>query len=216
MVVCSDHGQTRVDESVRLEERYADLRVFAGRRSGDPSRSEIVITASNRAGMIYRLPDCTEDVRQLAERLDGFDGADVVLFREDGLAVARRDGEELRFGPNGDGWRLEGDGDLLDAERYPNGLERAWCALGCPNAGEVIVSAAEGVEFVDLGGQAHVGGGSHGSLLAGDSLVPMLFAGFEEPPLGVLPQTTDLAPLTLAHFGIDLPASMRARHSVGV
>jgi len=216
VVVCSDHGQTRVEKAVRLEERYADLRVLAGRRSGDPSRSEVAITASNRAGMIYRLPACHEDARQLAARLDGFNGADVVLFREDGFAVARREGEELRFAPNGGGWRLEGDGDLLDGDRYPNGLERAWCALACPNAGEVIVSAEEGVEFVDLGGQAHVGGGSHGSLLAGDSLVPMLAAGFDEPPLGVSPQTTDLAPLTLAHFGIDLPASMRARDRVGV
>jgi hypothetical protein len=44
----------------------------------------------------------------------------------------------------------------------------------------------------------------------------MLTAGFDEPPLGTSPQTTDLAPLTLAHFGIDRPASMRARDRVGV
>jgi len=166
--------------------------------------------------MIYRLPACPQDARQLAERLDGFDGADVVLFREEAVAVARREGEELRFAPNAGGWTLEGDGDLLDSDRYPNGLERAWCALACPNAGEVIVSAKEGVEFIDLGGQAHVGGGSHGSLLAGDSLVPMLAAGFDVAPLGPSPQTIDLAPLTLSHFGIDLPASMRARDRVGV
>ena len=40
-------------------------------------------------------------------------------------------------------------------------------------AGEVLVSATEGFEFSDLGGGDHVGGGSHGSLVAGDSEVPL-------------------------------------------
>ena len=33
-----------------------------------------------------------------------------------------------------------------------------------PNAGELIVSAAAGWEFADLGGRHHAGGGTHGSL----------------------------------------------------
>jgi len=37
------------------------------------------------------------------------------------------------------------------------------------NAGEVLVSAAPGWEFADLGGRHHAGGGSHGSLAATDS-----------------------------------------------
>ncbi len=39
-------------------------------------------------------------------------------------------------------------------------------------SGDVVVSAADGYEFADLGGRHHRGGGSHGSLLAGDSRVP--------------------------------------------
>jgi hypothetical protein len=75
----------------------------------------------------------------------------------------------------------------------------------------VIVSAASGWEFEDLGRRHHGGGGSHGSLLAGDSSVPMLTAGFGEHPLPENASVTDLAPLALAHFGVQPPPVMRAR-----
>ena len=85
VVVCSDHGQTRVRGGGTPRgavHRPPRLCRPLKRRS---LRSEVVITASNRAGMIYRLPACPQDARQLAERLDGFNGADVVLFREEGF-----------------------------------------------------------------------------------------------------------------------------------
>jgi hypothetical protein len=68
------------------------------------------------------------------------------------------------------------------------------------------VSAASGVEFADLGGRHHVGGGSHGSLLDGDSLVPMLVVGAAAPPSEI----AGVAPLVLRHFGIDAPSYARA------
>jgi hypothetical protein len=198
VVVCSDHGQTEIERLLRLQDSFPD----AG----------VVVAASNRAGMLYRLPDCRDPARGLAERLDEEPGADVVLFREDGAAVARRDGAELRFAPENGGWRLEGDPAVLDGQAYPNGLERAWRALACPNAGEVLVSATQGWELTDLGGRHHLGGGSHGSLLAGDSTVPLIAAGFDGPPFPPDPSVTDLAPLALAHFGLEPPASMRRAH----
>jgi len=210
IVVCSDHGQTAIERIARLHEVFAGLRVFTGRRGTDPAASEVVVTASNRSGMVYALD--SQPPRELAEMLDGSPGVDLVLFREDEEAVVRREREELRFAPDGGGWRLSGDEQLLDQATYPNGFERAWCALACPNAGEVIVSAAAGWEFEDLGRRHHVGGGSHGSLLAGDSIIPIVAAGFdEEVPLPEDPSVTDLAPLALAHFGVEPPASMRAR-----
>ncbi len=66
---------------------------------------------------------------------------------------------------------LDGDARVLD---HPDAVDRAVAAVRCPNAGEVVVSAADGWEFADLGGRHHLGGGSHGSLVAGDSLVPVL------------------------------------------
>jgi hypothetical protein len=197
IVVCSDHGQTPVERGVKLGSSLA--------LDGDG----VVVAASNRAGMIYRLPDYPAPVRELAERLDEDASADVVLFREDGFAAARRDGREFRFAPENGGWRSEGDAEVLDPERYPNGCERAWRALVCPNAGDVLVSAAEGHEFADLGGSHHAGGGSHGSLLAGDSTVPVILAGLERGSLGDEASVTDIAPLVLAHFGVDTPTSMR-------
>ena len=208
IVVCSDHGQTRVDGAATLADAYADLRIFTGRRSGSPDACDVAVAASNRYAMVYRLPGSRLDERTLAERLDGRDGVDVVVWREEGAAVARREREELRFAPADGSFRLEGDPDVLEAARYPNGVERAWRALACPRAGDVLVSAADGCEFADLGGRAHVGGGSHGSLVAGDSIIPLLAAGFEVSPFGPDPATADLAPLALRHLGIRPPSSM--------
>jgi hypothetical protein len=196
VVLCSDHGQTRVDRIVQLEESYADLRLF--RRRGNAASADVAVTASNRAAQVYRLPSCRESVRSLAERLDREAGAQIVLFREGGEAVARRDGEELRFSPGS----ASGDLSILD---HPNAHERAWAALANPNAGEILVSAAEGCEFADLGGRHHLGGGSHGSLVAGDSVVPVVTVGVEHDPVSI----TDLAPLCLAHLGVAPPAYAR-------
>jgi hypothetical protein len=72
----------------------------------------------------------------------------------------------------------------------------------------VLVSPPAGVELVDLGGRHHAGGGSHGSLTAGDSTVPVLAAGFDEPALPERSRTVDLAPLALRLLGIAPPPSM--------
>ncbi len=185
LVVCSDHGQTRVEQVATLQARFADV-------------EGALVLASNRAGQVYRLEGCREDAATLARRLDGDPSAEIVLFREADAAVARRDGEELRFAPAVGGWTLTGDAALLDG---PNAVERAWQALANPNAGEVLVSAAPGWEFTDLAGRHHAGGGSHGSLAAGDSEVPVLTIGVEGEPASI----TDLAPLALAHLGVERP-----------
>ena len=67
-----------------------------------------LVTASNRAAMVYRLPECGPDARALAERLDDEPSVGVALFREGSEAVARREREELRFSPGDDGWLLDG------------------------------------------------------------------------------------------------------------
>ena len=98
---------------------------------------------------------------------------------------------------------MEGDADLLPESEYPNALERIEGVLNCANAGDVVVSAALGYEFSDAGGGHHAGGGSHGSLHAADSLVPLITAGFDvRMKLPVQPSITDLTPITLRHFGV--------------
>ncbi len=134
-----------------------------------------LVTASNRAAMVY-----TAEPRLVAERLDGQPAAGIVLFEEDGRLVVRRDGDE--------------DESLLD--ELPDGHARAAAAVRNPNSGEVIVSAAAGWEFGDLAGRSHLGGGSHGSLDAADSEVPMLTVGLGPPPASI----TGIKRLVVDHF----------------
>jgi hypothetical protein len=75
----------------------------------------------------------------------------------------------------------------------------------------VIVSARLGDEFADAGGQHHAGGGSHGSLVAGDSFAPVVTVGLRAE----LRRITDIAPAVLAHFGVAVPESMEALVNVG-
>jgi predicted AlkP superfamily pyrophosphatase or phosphodiesterase len=185
VIVCSDHGQTKVEEVVSLQASFAG--------------ENVIVTASNRAGMVYG-----DDPGALARRLDGSPAAQVVLYREGDEAVARREGEELRFRPAASGWETSGDEALLD---QPDALERAWCALANPNAGELIVSPPPGVELVDLAGRSHLGGGSHGSLEAGDSVVPVLTVGLGD----ALPRRiVDIAALAMQHFGVEAGAAHAA------
>jgi hypothetical protein len=154
--------------------------------------------------MAYTLEGCRHEPRDLAQVLDGDPAVDVTLFREADEAVARREGEELRFAPAGTGFSTDGDPAVLD---HPDGLRRAWTALACPNAGELLVSATQGWEFTDLGGSHHLGGGSHGSLLAGDSEVPVIAAGLDELPARIV----DVAPAILRHFGVAPPRYAASR-----
>src|SRR5690348_5850598 len=182
VVLLSDHGQTAVDRAARLEEPFADL-------SG-----EVVVTGSNRTGQLYLLPNARVDAAALARRLDGFPAVDVTLRREGDEVVARRDGEDA-------------PAEKLD---HPDAAARARSALANPNAGELLVSAAEGWELVDLGGRHHASGGSHGSLVAGDSIVPLVTVGIEAEPRRI----TEVAPAVLEHFGVDVPGSMEATAGV--
>jgi predicted AlkP superfamily pyrophosphatase or phosphodiesterase len=164
VLVCSDHGQTHVTDALRLEEHV---------------HAAAIVTASNRAGMIY-----TDEPRVAAASVDGVDAVDAAFFLEDGHVVAIRDGDE--------------DPAILDA--YPLGRERVGAALRNPNAGDVLVSAAPGWELADLGGMHHAGGGSHGSLTAGDSEVPMLGIGIEPPA-----RTVDVKEAMLASVAAAVP-----------
>jgi hypothetical protein len=135
-------------------------------------------------------------------------------------AVVERAGRRLRFRPGqavedlrGGGWEIEGEEAALEAsvadgviasEAYPDPLGRVWSALSAPHAGDFVVSLEPGFEAVDWGRVSHAGGGSHGSLHAGDSLGPLLFVGCGPESADERAQWTlrDVAPVVLEHFGV--------------
>ncbi len=204
---------------------------IGGNGAADP---RIAVCPSQRAAMVYllgerRLAQLRSDVVRRALMLDG---VELVMWLErdaHGAAmegvIARPGVGELRFAPGGavgddrgGGWDVEGELGVLDAEvcdgllecpEHPDALGRAWSALACETSGDVLLSAAPGFEFLDWGGQAHVGGGSHGSLRGEDSLGALILCGVET--VGVLDgpdgepvqwSIRDVAPLVRGHFGL--------------
>jgi hypothetical protein len=155
------------------------------------------------------------------------EGIDFVAWRHGGEGIVRpgrayaEEGiGELRFSPGGDlrdlrggSWAVEGDERVLELDTsdgrvksgtYPNALERLWGALACPSSGDLLISATPGYEFVDWGGFAHVGGGSHGSLHRGDSLGTLIFCGTGPGSRDEREQWTiaDATPAIAQHFAL--------------
>jgi hypothetical protein len=94
------------------------------------------------------------------------------------------------------------DGALADGD-YPDALGRLWSALACPRAGDAVLSATPGYEFVDWGGSHHENGGSHGSLHRCDSLGVLLACGVDgAAPHPAQPHLRDVAPMIERHFGL--------------
>ncbi len=226
VIVTSDHSQAAVEQRIRLEHAFADFDVARpiASRSVAP---EVALSPAQRSAMIYALdPERREEVIERSlEVVSELDGVDLALRRLGDEAVVKSRRGELRFAPGGEledlrggRWSVEGDLATLRAEvqdgrflctEYPDPLARIWSALQCPTAGDVLLSAAPGYEFVDWGGADHVGGGSHGSLHRTDSLGALLWCGTGPDSRDARPQWSlrDVAPLVRAHFGLPLPAA---------
>ena len=195
------------------------------RQGGD----QIAVCPSQRAAMVYALARETRDAMRasVVARAGRIEGVELIAWLahdaheqpSEGV-ISRPDRGELRFAPGGDlrdargaAWHVEGELSVLDASvhggenalhtpSYPDALARLWSALTCPTSGEVLLSAAPGYEFLDWGGAAHVGGGSHGSLHACDSLGALVLCGIapiEEPAQWAI---RDVAPPIKRHFGL--------------
>jgi hypothetical protein len=226
VIVASDHSQAPVEQRIRLDQAFADFDVA----TPSPSRSigaEVALSPAQRSAMVYVLDD--DHRQQVIERsidtVCEVDGVDLVMTlsgerdSDTAEAVVRSRRGQLRFRAGGDlrdsrgeRWSVEGDLSVLRAElqdgrflstEYPDALARVWSALRCPHAGELLLSAAPGFEFVDWGGSDHVGGGSHGSLHRSDSLGALLWCGTGPATRNVRDQWSlrDIAPMVRRHFG---------------
>jgi hypothetical protein len=234
VIAMADHSQAPVTATIALQDELAELGVLGpvraseGASDGEP---RIAVCPSQRGAMVYALHESERDAMRasVAARALLIEGIDLVLWLERDAHDAPREGViaspqhgELRFAPGGPvvdprglSWSVDGalaaidatvqDGRLL-TPAYPDALARAWAALTCRSSGEVLLSAAPGFEFIDWGRQAHVGGGSHGSLHASDSLGALVLNGVALPePEPAQWAIRDIAALVLGHFG--LPAA---------
>jgi Type I phosphodiesterase / nucleotide pyrophosphatase len=234
VIAMADHSQAAIEGTIALQDELAELGVLGPVRSSGGSRAEeprIAVCPSQRAAMVYALHESERDAMRASveTRALAIDGIDLVMWLERDAHDAPREGVisspvhgELRFAPDGpcvdargESWSIEGalaavdatveDGQLRTPE-YPDALGRVWAALTCPTSGEVLLSAAPGREFIDWGRQAHVGGGSHGSLHACDSLGALILSGVQPPdPTPRQWAIRDVAPIIRGHFGVDGP-----------
>jgi hypothetical protein len=199
----------------------------AARARGEDA--QVAVCPNSRAAMVYVLDRERRHklLPRIEEELLDLDGVDVVLRmtdHPDGEAAIRgkRLGRvrELRVMPGGDledlrgeRWSVEGDLGLLALETrdgriasatYPDALGRVWAALRTRTAGEILLSAAPGYEFLDWGGAHHVGGGSHGSLHANDSLGSLIWCGTGPDSADAREQWSlrDIVPMVYDHFGL--------------
>jgi Type I phosphodiesterase / nucleotide pyrophosphatase len=227
VIVVADHAHGAIERSISLTDELSDYNILqpSGVR---PDAAEIAVCPAQRSAMIYLLGDAHLPTAEVVAKVRAIPGVDLTMWREasaDGLlAVLAGQRGELRFAP-GDGvadlrgrrWQIDGELAALDAriddgvfrsEHYPDVLGRAWDALACPTSGEILLSAAPAYEFCDWGGGHHVGGGSHGSLHASDSLAPLICTGLEGDPIHRDQWSIkDVAPLVLGHFGLR-PAAL--------
>jgi hypothetical protein len=229
VIAMADHSQAQITGTIALQDELAELGVLGPTRSPSSPRGEeprIAVCPSQRAAMVYALHESERDsMRALVEmRALDIEGVDLVMWLERDAHDAPREGVisssghgELRFAPGGSlqdprgrRWSVDGalaaidgaiDDGVLLTPSYPDALARVWSALTCPTSGEVLLSATPGYEFLDWGRQAHLGGGSHGSLHASDSLGALILSGIALPePEPDQWAIRDIAPLILRHF----------------
>jgi len=216
VIVVADHAHTLVERSISLGAQFADFDVRRPTDMRALEPSQIAICPAQRSAMIYVFSPATlERVLARAQRIDG---VEQVIWREGEEVCVARAGDQLRFAPGealedlrGRRWRVSGALEALDLRvthgvvrsvEFPDALGRVWDACACSSAGEVLLSAAEGVEFTDWGGADHVGGGSHGSLGAGDSHAPLIYCGVDGAPARAQWSIADVAPMIARHFNL--------------
>jgi hypothetical protein len=223
MIVVADHAHGAIERSISLADELSEFALLQPSDSR-PEDAEIALCPAQRSAMIYLLGDAEVRKAEIVAAARAIPGVDLVMWREASVggpvAVLAGLRGELRFAPGeqiadlrGRRWLLDGqlgtvdgriDGGAFRSDHYPDVLGRVWDALACPTSGEILLSAAPAYEFCDWGGGHHVGGGSHGSLHASDSLAPLICTGLEGDRIEREQWSIkDVAPLVLGHFGLS-------------
>jgi predicted AlkP superfamily pyrophosphatase or phosphodiesterase len=227
--------------AITLEELLDGL-PYAGLNRSWQGEEELILCPNMRSLQCYLRQPNGPLVDEVVTRLLADPRMDQVIWRADvanpgqpGYWVQTADRGRLRFWlaepetPQGmdawgGRWCWEGDLSAVDAQvdnagrltygDYPNAFERLLGVLESERAGQLWATARPGSEFRFSGSQVHVGGGSHASLHALDSVIPLIVAG--APPDLSLPahlRTVDVTPLCLSILGLTPPQPVGASHA---
>jgi hypothetical protein len=215
----------------RVLGEFKQADIGRGWRDGD----EVMICPNMRAAQLYVRVPTPEMIDRVARTCLVDSRVDLVMWRRSGDTSQQR---YTVLGPRGhlEFWRpqqdasasmaqdafgaewawtgdvetlqLQRDGRTVASQEYPNAFERIAGVLDAKNSGEIWVTAQPGCEFEVEGGDAHVGGGSHGALHALDSFSPVIVAGAPRK-LARAMRSVDIAPLCMEALGL------RMRYAVG-
>jgi predicted AlkP superfamily pyrophosphatase or phosphodiesterase len=156
VVVMADHSHAAVEQRIDL---FGALDQFdlTGPSAAKPKDGEIAVCPAQRSAMVYVLvPEARDQLMpRLLETCLRTDGVDLVIHREEGVAVIMRGDRALAFAPGEetsdvrDGeWVLRGDLGVLDgrvedgvfrSDTYPDALAGVWSALECPTSGDILL-----------------------------------------------------------------------------
>lgn len=229
LVLTGDHSQSdmladKENAGIQLDELLADFSMAEPGKSwqGD---DELIVCPDMRSAQIYFRNLTPAQLEHAIKRLLQDDRIDQLLWRakdlddQVGYCVASNDRGRLRFWPTQEGpnagrdpyggfWSWEGDLETVDGHisdneiyfpDYPNAFERILGALDCKNSGHLWLTAHPGYEFRVAETSIHLGGGSHGSLHALDSISPLVIAGAPDSlRIPAQPRAVDITPLCLS------------------
>lgn len=225
IIVIGDHSQTTVglgeEYLIDLDRALRPFKRLKAREKADEKNREIVICPNERMAFVYLLQDHEQLLPEVVEILarDPRNAQVAWKSHRNGYSVIQGGTEKrLNFAPGaaftdeyGLGWDCSGDLKVVDARvspegilkfgQYPDAFSRLVGALDARNSPKIVLSARAGYEYFAEGAPIHPGGGSHGSLEAEDSVVPMIIAGTAE---GLNhPRITDLFSFILEHFQVS-------------
>jgi hypothetical protein len=219
VIVTSDHGHCEIlpdrDAAViTLQEVLADF-THGDLGKAWREKDDLLVCPNMRAAQIYLRDRSSAMIERVARTALLDPRVDLIMWKEDAYVVTGPRGR-LEFRRSGDGWRWNGDAELLqlssdgadvESTEYPNAFERIAGVLDARQSGDLWLTAQPGCEFEVPGGKAHLGGGSHGALHALDSLSPVIAAGLPRR----LPQrmrAVDIAPLCLEALGLPVATEL--------
>jgi hypothetical protein len=228
-IITGDHSQSntyplRQGHAVNVFKAFPpQYRICPLRTGGLVCKDYDFAVGPNDRMCYFYFPEGKEDVRAaIIEQVKTWPSVDQVFWRdgETFYGYRRSTGEHVSWtrggvlvDPFGLRWDVTGSlgavdatlvGNRIEYRDYPNALARVTEALSVPGGGTLLLTATLGYEFTS---GFPMGKGNHGSLHVQDTFVPLLTCGVRQPLLN--PRTTDIVPLILHEFGVNLPDYMR-------